>query len=72
MTVSFETDVLPLFTTMDIEHMAPLGVSLDDYGYMSQPANANRVYGTVSTGAMPPGGSGESPWSQDQVQLFKA
>jgi hypothetical protein len=39
---------------------------------MSQPANASGVYEKVSTGAMPPGDSGEQPWSQDQVQLFKA
>jgi hypothetical protein len=46
-------------------------VSLDDYAYMSQPANASRVYEEVSTGAMPPAASGEPRWSQDQVQLFK-
>jgi len=72
MTVSFKTDVLPLFTSMDIEHMNHAGVSLDDYAYMSQPDNASRVYDTVSAGTMPPGDSGEPPWSQDQVQLFKA
>ena len=72
MTASFNTDILPLFTSMDIKHMAPAGVSLDDYGYMSQPAHARRVYDTVSTGAMPPANSGERHWSQDQVQLFKA
>ncbi len=72
MTVSFKTDILPLFTGMDIEHMSAAGVLLDDYAYMSQPANASRVYETVSTGAMPPANSGEQRWSQDQVQLFKA
>jgi hypothetical protein len=39
---------------------------------MSQPDNASGVYEMVSTVAMPPGDSGEQPWSQDQVQLFKA
>jgi hypothetical protein len=72
MTVSFATDILPLFTSMDIEHMSVAGVSLDSYAYMSQPANASRVYETVSTGSMPPATSGERPWSQDQVQLYKA
>jgi len=28
---------------MDIEHMSYAGVSLDDYAYMSQPANASGV-----------------------------
>ncbi len=72
MTVSFKSDILPLFTSMDIEHMSAAGVSLDDYAYMSQPANASRVYETVSAGAMPPAYSGEQPWSQDHVQLYKA
>jgi hypothetical protein len=42
--VSFKTDVLPLFTSDDIGYMSPLGVSLTDYSYMSQPANAQSVY----------------------------
>jgi hypothetical protein len=72
MDVSFKTDILPLFTSMDVEHMRPMGVLLDDYSYLSQPANASGVYNAVSSGSMPPGPSGEQPWSQDTVQLFKA
>ncbi len=72
MTVGFESDILPLFTSMDIEHMHNLGVSLEDYSYMSEPAIASGVYEQVSTGAMPPSHSGEPRWSQDQVELFKA
>jgi hypothetical protein len=72
MTVSFKTDIRPLFTSMDIEHMNELGVSLDDHAYMSQPANASSVYEQVSAGTMPPGNSGEEPWPEDKVQQFKA
>jgi hypothetical protein len=72
MTVSFKTHILPLFTKVDIEHMSYAGVSLDDYAYMSEPANASVVYEQVSTRQMPPSDSGEQPWSPDQVQLFKA
>jgi hypothetical protein len=72
MTVSFKSDVLPLFTSMDIDHMGRVGLALDDYTSMSQPAIASAVYEQVSTGAMPPSDSGEQPWAQDQVQLFKA
>lgn len=72
MAVSFKADILPLFTSIDIEHMSFAGVSLDDYSYMSEPDNANGVYEKVSTGAMPPGDSGERPWSPDEVGLFKA
>jgi hypothetical protein len=39
---------------------------------MSQPAIASTVYEQVSSGGMPPSGSGEQPWSEDKVQLFKA
>jgi hypothetical protein len=72
MTVSFKTDILPLFTSMDIEHMRRVGLSLDDYSSMSRPAIASTVYETVSSGRMPPSGSGEERWSQDKVELFKA
>jgi len=72
MTVSFKIHILPLFTSTDIEHMSYAGVSLDDYAYMSEPANASAVYEQVSTGRMPPSDSGEQSWSQDQVQLLKA
>jgi hypothetical protein len=30
MTTSFKTDIVPLFTSMDIEHMSYAGVSLDE------------------------------------------
>jgi hypothetical protein len=64
MTVSFATDIRPLFTSMDVEHMSRAGVSLDDYAYISQPENASEVYERVSSGSMPPGDSGEQPWSE--------
>jgi hypothetical protein len=72
MTISFKTDILPLFTSVDIAHMSSLGALLDDYAFMSQPANASGVYQQVSSGKMPPGSSGEQPWSPDKVRLFKA
>jgi hypothetical protein len=73
-TVSFEADILPLFTQKDIEHMDPLRVRLNDYAYMSDPrsdhANAHQVYEVVSIGEMPPRNSGEEPWRPEQVELF--
>jgi hypothetical protein len=69
---SFKSDILPLFTSIDVEHMSRFGVSLDDLSYMSQPANAKSVFDTVSSGRMPPADSGEPRWSPEQVQLFKA
>ena len=67
--VSFQRDVLPLFREIDVQHMAGFGVMLNDYAYMSNPANAQAVLDTL-TGApplMPPGGP---YWSDDQVKLF--
>jgi hypothetical protein len=37
--VSFAADIKPLFRPVDIAHMKPHGVKLDDYPYMSDPAN---------------------------------
>jgi len=73
-TVSFEADILPLFTQKDIEHMDRLKVHLSDPAYMSDPeddhAHARHVYECVSIGEMPPASSGEEPWSPEQVELF--
>jgi hypothetical protein len=70
-TVSFKAEILPLFTPMDIQHMKEQSFPLDDYDFMSQPDNASSVYDQVSTGAMPPSWSGEDPWSDEKVSLFK-
>jgi hypothetical protein len=66
--VSFKSQILPLFTSTDIAHMKGFGVQLDDYAWMSQPQNAGNVYQQVSSGSMPP----SDPWPQSDVQLFKA
>ena len=71
MAVSFATDIRPLFTEMDVEHMKGFGVQLDDFDYMRDPAHAQRVLDRVSTGSMPPRRSGEPPWSPENVQLFR-
>ncbi len=75
MAVSFAKDVVPMFTEMDIQHMAQRGVQLDSYSYMSNPAgnyaNADAVYQEVSSGSMPPSWSGEEPWSSEKVTTFQ-
>jgi hypothetical protein len=70
--VSFSSDIKPLFRTVDIEHMKRHGVELDNYTYMSNPENANRVLETLSPHdgkppAMPPGGP---YWDADKLTLF--
>jgi len=70
--VSFATDIKPLFRDVDIAHMRRFRVELDDYAYMSNADNANRVLATLTRQsgkppAMPPGGP---YWTADQLALF--
>jgi hypothetical protein len=70
--VSFAADIKPLFRAIDISHMKSFGVELDDYTYMSKPANANSVLATLSPRngqppSMPPGGP---YWTPAQLALF--
>lgn len=68
--VSFEQDIRPLFRPVDIQHMSALDVPLDDYTFMSDAENAQKVLeflnGTQQP-QMPPGGPF---WSQEQLSLF--
>ena len=70
---SFHNDILPLFTKIDIDHMARAGVLLDNYDYMKTPSHAAAVYGrlTGETGpVMPPPPA--APWTKAQIELFKS
>ena len=67
MALSFAKDIRPLFRDGDIHCMKPGGIDLGDPAWMCVPANAKQVYGSVSTGRMPP----DEPWSADRVSLFK-
>lgn len=71
--VSFSADIKPLFRAVDILHMKRFSVELDDYIYMSNPDNANRVLATLApldgkAPTMPPGGP---YWTREQIALFK-
>jgi hypothetical protein len=55
MAVSFARDIRPLFTDMDVAHMKDLGVALDDYGYLRDPAHAQQILDAVSAGVISPG-----------------
>lgn len=70
--VSFAGDIRPLFRDIDISHMTPFGVELDNYAYMSNPDNAKSVLETLSPQkgqppSMPPGGP---YWTAAQLALF--
>jgi hypothetical protein len=73
-TVSFSKQISPLFRDEDVQCMQKFGVLLDDYGYMSDPANshanAEDVYDRLTgktTPRMPPGGPF---WTQSQLELY--
>lgn len=72
MPVSFKNDIQPLFRKIDVDHMKPKGVLLDDYPYMSDASNnyehAQAVLDTLTKQSMPPGGPF---WSQTMLDLFK-
>jgi hypothetical protein len=60
--VSFACDITPLFRDVDISHMAWHGIKLDDYTFLSDPDNADKVLGVLlpqegDPPSMPPGGA---------------
>ncbi len=70
MAVSFATDIRPLFTDIDIDHMS---FYCDLSNYDDVKANATEILGRLkSTGRklMPPVSSG-GPWTPDKIQLFQ-
>ena len=69
-TPEFARDILPLFRTIDIEHMAKGGVHLDQYAYMSVSENAERVYASIATKRMPPPDE-DATWADEQVALLR-
>lgn len=70
--VSFAKDIRPLFREIDIDHMEPMEVLLDDYAFMSDAEHAQTVYewldGTKEP-QMPPGGP---YWTEEQLAKYKA
>jgi hypothetical protein len=68
MALSFAKDIRPLFREGDVKCMSGAGVHLDDPAWMRVAANAQAVYGSVSTGSMPP----DAPWPAERVKIFKA
>ena len=70
--VSYSADIKPLFRDVDISHMKRAGVELDNYTYMSNPDNANRVLATLSPhdGELPKTPPGGPYWTPAQLALF--
>lgn len=69
--VTWTNDIQAMFTQTDVDHMKQVtGGALDLSNYNSVKIWASKIYSEVAGGAMPPPGSGESPWSQDMVNTF--
>jgi hypothetical protein len=66
--VSWNNDIKKLFTATDIAHMKTKGIDLGNYD--SVKINAVPIYNQVSSGSMPPPGSGEQPWPPAWVNTF--
>lgn len=66
--LTYAHDIRPLFRDGDITCMTKRGVMLGDVNWMCVPANANKVYGALSSGFMPPDGT----WPPNRLNLFKA
>ena len=63
--VTWNANIKQMFTPLDIAHMKSKGIDLSSYQDVM--INAVQIYQRVSTGSMPPPGSGEGPWSQQWV-----
>jgi hypothetical protein len=67
---SFEQDIRPLFRPIDVQHMSPMGVLLDDHAYMSDAENAQAVYEFLTGKRQPQMPIGGPYWSEAQLQLL--
>ena len=72
MSVSFATNIKPLFTQMDRDHMLAAR-HFDLWLYEDVKTWASAILSAVSppNPAMPPSNSGEAPWSSTEVALFQ-
>jgi hypothetical protein len=66
--LSFQRDIRPLFTDMDVAHMKN---AMDLSDRSSVFAHAGAIYDAVSNGIMPPPSSGERRWTPDMCAAFK-
>jgi hypothetical protein len=85
MALSFSTDIRPLFTKKDLDHMNRRGVHLDDYAWMSRDEsgqlgdckefsdhrNARSVYAFLTGACKPRMPMGEPFWEEDKLTTFK-
>ena len=66
--LSFATDIRPLFTDTDIDHMKRAGMDLSALADVTK--NATEILSVVTSGAMPPPNENRR-WSQEMCDRFK-
>lgn len=71
MALSFEKDIKPMFTDMDVDHMSRMGTKFKLNDYASVKRKAPAIYTRVKNGSMPPPSSGEKRWTDEMVAKFK-
>ena len=71
MALSFASDIRPMFTAMDQDHMLNQIGLFDLWNYSDVKSNAPAILNAVQSGSMPPSDSGEPPWTPGQVAKFK-
>lgn len=71
MALSFATDIKPMFTAMDQDHMLNQVGLFDLWNYSDVKSNAPAIFSAVQSGSMPPSDSGEQAWTPSQVAKFK-
>ena len=69
MALSFATDIKPVFTAMDQDHMLNQQGMFDLWSYddVKTPENAKAIHDAVEAGRMPPPTSGEPRWTEEKV-----
>jgi hypothetical protein len=65
MSVSFSSDIRPLFRDSDVETMKRFELDLSSYDRVKE--KAPEIYSTLENGSMPC----DEPWPKDNVALFK-
>jgi hypothetical protein len=68
-TLSFQNDIRPMFTDMDVDHMKK---AMDLSNRDSVFSHADAIYKSVMRGHMPPPSSGEPRWTADMCAAFKS
>ena len=67
--LSFATDIRPLFTDVDVEHMKQFGLDLSSPESVA--SLAENILSVVRSGAMPPRSENRT-WTKDMCDTFEA